>query len=114
MDLQFMSGVVEMGECPYCSHEWTYREKLLGYALKPRTRIRCPRCREYLEPSTLTILYDYIAIIGLAMMVFLLIPIMGWPVPISVALSILLLVIYMAVFLPLTIRFKRYRYNMKE
>ena len=103
-----------MGECPYCSHEWTYREKLLGYALKPRTRIRCPRCREYLEPSTLTILWrlycdhrpghdgvpadsDH-----------------GWPVPISVALSVLLLVIYMAVFLPLTIRFKRYRYNMKE
>ena len=42
-----------MGECPHCHHEWTYGEKIKGYALKPRTRIKCPNCKMYLEPSTL-------------------------------------------------------------
>lgn len=100
-----------MGECPYCKHVWTYKEKLLDYAIKPRTRIKCPECREYIEPSTLSILYDYIAVIGVALMVFLLIPVMHLPAGISILMSIALLVIYLVVFLPLTVRFKKYHYN---
>ncbi|WP_074924577.1 hypothetical protein [Salinicoccus halodurans] len=100
-----------MGKCPFCSHEWTYKEKLLGYALKPRTRIKCPECREYIEPSTLTLIYDYIAIIGVALMVFLFIPIMHMPVMASLLISLALLIIYLTVFLPLTVRFKRYDYE---
>lgn len=103
-----MKGV---GKCPFCHHEWTYKEKLFGYSLKPRTRIKCPECGEYIEPSTLTIIYDYIAIIGVAMMVFLLIPVMHLPVSVSIMLSAVLLVIYLGVFLPLTVRFKRYHYK---
>lgn len=100
-----------MGKCPFCSHEWTYKEKLLGYALKPRTRIKCPECREYIEPSTLTLIYDYIAIIGVALMVFLFIPIMHMPVTASLLISLALVIIYLTVFLPLTVRFKRYDYE---
>lgn len=103
-----------MGKCPFCKHGWTYKEKILGYALKPRTRIKCPECKEYIEPSTLTIIYDYIAILGVAVMVFLLIPVMQMPMGISIFLSILLLVIYLVVFLPFTVRFKRYDYDIKE
>ncbi|GAB3059451.1 TIGR04104 family putative zinc finger protein [Salinicoccus sesuvii] len=105
---------MKLGKCPYCEHEWTYKEKLLGYALKPRTRVRCPRCREYLEPSTLTIIYDYIAILGVALMVFLLIPIMKLPMGLSIILSAVLLAIYLGVFLPSTVRFKRYHYNIGD
>lgn len=109
-----MSGVMKLGKCPYCNHEWTYKEKLFGYALKPRTRVRCPHCREYLEPSTLTVIYDYIAILGIALMVFLLIPIMKLSVSLSIILSAVLLGIYLGVFLPYTVRFKRYHYNMGD
>ncbi|WP_411842389.1 TIGR04104 family putative zinc finger protein [Salinicoccus sp. HZC-1] len=104
-------GVKGMGKCPFCNHEWTYKQKLFGYALKPRTRIKCPECREYIEPSTLTILYDYIAVIGVALMVFLLIPVMHLPAGISIMLSIALLAIYLVIFLPFTVRFKRYHYK---
>lgn len=100
-----------MGKCPSCNHEWTYKQTLFGYALKPRTRIKCPKCREYIEPSTLTIIYDYIAIIGVALMVFLLIPIMHLPVDLSLLMSGVLLILYLAVFLPFTVRFKRYYYD---
>lgn len=100
-----------MGNCPFCNYRWTYGQKLLGYALKPRTRIKCPRCGEYIEPSTLTIIYDYIAVIAIALMVFLFIPIMQMEVWLSILLSAGLLVIYLAVFLPFTVRFKRYDYD---
>ncbi len=100
-----------MGKCPFCSHEWTYKQKLFGYSLKPRTRIKCPECREYLEPSTLTIIYDYIAIIGVALLVFLLIPVMQLPVNLSILISVALLVVYLMIFLPFTLRFQKYDYK---
>lgn len=100
-----------MGKCPFCSHKWTYKQKLFGYSLKPRTRIKCPRCREYIEPSTMTIIYDYIAIIAIALVVFLFIPVMQMAVWASIMMSAGLLVIYLAVFLPFTVRFKRYDYD---
>lgn len=103
-----------MGECPHCKHEWTYKEKLLGYALKPRARIRCPKCREYIEPSTLSIIYDYIAIFLVALFIFILIPIMQWPMWPSLLISFILILLYVFLFQPLTIRFKHYEYNIKK
>lgn len=103
-----------MGECPHCKHEWTYKEKLLGYALKPRTRIRCPKCREYIEPSTLSIIYDYIAIFLVALFIFILIPIMQWPMWPSLLISFILFLLYVFLFQTLTIRFKHYEYNIKK
>lgn len=103
-----------MGECPYCKHQWTYKEKVLGYALKPRTRIKCPNCKEYLEPSTLSIIYDYIAILSVALFIFILIPIMSWPVVPSLLISFIMFMLYLLLFQPLTVRFKRYDYNIKD
>lgn len=103
-----------MGECPHCKHEWTYKEKVLGYALKLRTRIRCPKCREYIEPSTLSIIYDYIAIFSVALFIFILIPIMKWPMWPSLLISFILFLIYVFLFQPLTVRFKHYEYNIKK
>lgn len=103
-----------MGECPFCKHKWTYKEKLLGYAIKPRTRIKCPKCKEYLEPSTLSVVYDYIAIISVALFIFILIPIMEWPMGPSLLISFILYLLYLFLFQPLTVRFKRYYYKTEE
>lgn len=103
-----------MGECPFCKHKWTYKEKVFGYALKPRTRIKCPSCKEYLEPSTLSVIYDYIAILSVALFIFILIPIMSWPVVPSLLISFIMFMLYLLLFQPLTVRFKRYDYNIKD
>ncbi|MFD2831459.1 TIGR04104 family putative zinc finger protein [Corticicoccus populi] len=103
-----------MGTCPFCKHQWTYKEKVLGYSLKPRTRIKCPECKSYIEPSTLTIIYDYIAILLVAAFVFVLIPIWHLSINVSITLSALLLIAYLFLFLPFTLRFKKYDYNIKK
>lgn len=103
-----------MGECPHCHHEWTYGEKIKGYALKPRTRIKCPNCKMYLEPSTLSIVYDYLAIFLVALFIFILIPIMDWPMWPSLLISFILFLLYVFLFQPLTVRFKIYDYKIKK
>lgn len=103
-----------MGECPYCKHKWTYKEKFFGYAIKLRSRIKCPKCKEYLEPSTLSIIYDYIAIISVALFIFILIPIMDWPMGPSLLISFILYLLYLFLFQPLTVRFKRYYYKIEN
>ncbi|CAM4279434.1 hypothetical protein [Lacicoccus alkaliphilus] len=102
-----------MAKCPICGHAWTYRQKVLGYALKPRTRTKCPACRAYIEPSTASIIFDYMAIIALAALVFAGIPLMHLPVTTSVMLTGALILIYILVIIPLTVRFKQYDYNIK-
>lgn len=103
-----------MGKCPFCKHRWTYKEKIFGYSLKPRTRIKCPKCKSYIEPSTLTIIYDYAAILLVALMVFLLIPVLHLSINVSIALSAAVLLLYLFFFLPFTLRFKRYHYDFKN
>lgn len=96
-----------------CGHQWTYRQKLLGYALKPRTRIKCPDCKEYIEPATISIIFDYVAVIVLALLVFIVIPFMHLPVATSVLFTGALIALYIFLFIPLTVKFKKYDYNMK-
>ncbi|WP_092984231.1 TIGR04104 family putative zinc finger protein [Lacicoccus qingdaonensis] len=102
-----------MAKCPMCGHQWTYRQKLLGYALKPRTRIKCPDCKEYIEPATVSIIFDYVAVIVLALLVFIVIPFMHLPVATSVLFTGVLIALYIFLFIPLTVKFKKYDYNMK-
>ncbi len=102
-----------MAKCPECGHGWTYKQKVLGYALKPRTRTRCPACRSYIEPSTGSVIFDYIAVTVLALLVFIGIPLMHLPVTASVMLTGMLILIYILAVIPLTVRFKHYDYNMK-
>ena len=102
-----------MAKCPMCGHQWTYRQKLLGYALKPRTRIKCPDCKEYIEPATISIIFDYVAVIVLALLVFIVIPFMHLPVATSVLFTGVLIALYIFLFIPLTVKFKKYDYNMK-
>ena len=102
-----------MAKCPMCGHQWTYRQKLLGYALKPRTRIKCPDCKEYIEPATVSIIFDYVAVIVLAALVFLVVPFMHLPVNTSVLITGILITVYIFLFIPLTVKFKKYDYNVK-
>ncbi|SDK35414.1 hypothetical protein SAMN05216216_102146 [Lacicoccus qingdaonensis] len=86
---------------------------MLGYALKPRTRIKCPDCKEYIEPATVSIIFDYVAVIVLALLVFIVIPFMHLPVATSVLFTGVLIALYIFLFIPLTVKFKKYDYNMK-
>lgn len=102
-----------MAKCPICGHKWTYKQKVLGYALKPRTRTKCPECKSYIEPSTASILVDYAAVLALALLVFIGIPLLHLPVGLSVMLTGALILVYILGVIPLTVRFKQYDYNIK-
>ncbi|MFC3901180.1 TIGR04104 family putative zinc finger protein [Aliicoccus persicus] len=103
-----------MAVCPYCNHKWSYKERLLGYSLKLRSRIRCKNCKEYLEPSNLSIFYDILAVLGVAAMILFVIPVLRWPMGISIGLSIFILLLYVFFFVPNTVRFKTYTYRRNK
>lgn len=96
-----------------CGHQWTYKQKLLGYAIKPRTRIKCPDCKEYIEPATISVIFDYLAVIVLSVLVFIVVPFMHLPVDTSVLITGILIALYIFLFIPFTVKFKKYDYNIK-
>lgn len=100
-----------MAVCPNCNHKWSYKERLFGYSLKLRSRIRCKNCKEYIEPANISIFFDVIAILGVAVMIFIVIPVLMWPYAVSVGLSIFIVLLYVFFFVPNTVRFKEYKYR---
>lgn len=103
-----------MATCPHCQHKWSYKERLFGYALKLRSRIRCKNCKEYIEPSNTSIFFDIVGVLGLAAMVFIAIPLLMWPIEISIGLSIGMVLLYLLFFVPNTVRFKEYTYRKEK
>lgn len=103
-----------MAKCPHCGHKWSYKERLFGYSLKLRTRIRCKNCKEYIEPSNLAIMFDLVAVIGLVLLVFIGIPFLQWSYWLSIGLSVALLLLYVFFFVPNTVMFKEYKYRSKK
>lgn len=104
----------KVGVCPYCKHEWTYKERLLGYVIKPRSRTKCPKCGEYLEPSTMTMIYEYLALILVLIFVIFIIPQAPWLHWTKVILSAALILPLIFIFIPFSVRFERQVYNMKK
>lgn len=104
----------KVGVCPYCGYQWTYKERLLGYVIKPRSRTKCPNCGEYLEPSIMTTIYEYFALILILLLVIFIIPQTMWLNSMKVLTTGLLLAVLIFVFIPLTVRFERITYNMKS
>lgn len=100
--------------CPYCGHKWTYKEKLFGYMIKPRSRTRCPNCKTYIEPSTKSITYEYIALVLLIIGIIFIVP--NLPVLNSTRVFIVLILfgIYIFLFVPLSLQFEIINYNIKD
>lgn len=100
--------------CPHCHHKWTYKEKLLGYMIKPRSRTRCPNCKEYIEPSTKSVVFEYIALALLIISIVFIVP--NLPILNSTRIIIVffLFFVYTFIFVPLTVRFEEIHYNIKD
>src|SRR5699024_6915955 len=92
--------------CLYCEHKCTYKENILVYMIIPISRTRCRNCKRYIEPSTKSITYEYIALVLLIIGIIFVVPNLPVLNLTRVYIVLILFGIYMFLFVPLSLRFE--------